>query len=236
MNLTTSEIEDFGSRLTSLGGRLGFDKASSDRFIDIEEFFLDATRFVFADVRLARCIDNWVRIYGFLISPSKLKRLIEKENYPYDSAVLGVFLILISRNKGKQLNLGPLKKFCKKRKELTYRSKLKFAIKDEYHDPDWLKFNIATHLFVDEAKKNLLNLEWTLNQSPELRYRIETDDILCSDYKAFIKREGRGDSLNFICKRIHGHYSNLHKIHTRFEKFGVYKRLEQELLILPLLD
>ena len=226
MSFSQEEIEDFGSRLSSLGGRLSFERYPVNQYIDIEEFFLDATRFVFVDERLARCIENWVRTYGFLIGPSKLKRLIEKEHYPYDPAVLGVFLLLIVNNE-KQLNLKSLHKFCKKKETLTYRSPSKVKVRPTYFDPIWLKYNIATHNFIDESKKNLLNFEYTLKNSPELRYRIENDDITGSDYKAYILRDGRGKSLNQICKKIHAYYSNLHKFYTRFEKFGIHTALEK---------
>jgi hypothetical protein len=227
MDYSEVEIKDFGARLASLGGRLAFEQYPANRYIDIEEFFLDATRFVFVDERLARCIEHWVRTYGFLIGPSKLRKLIEKENYPYDPAVLGVFLKLIATNE-KQINLKPLEKLCKKKASLIYRSDSKIRVKSNDLDPIWLKFNIATHHFVDETKKYLLSYDYTLEHAPELRYRIETGDILSSDYKAFLVREGLGKSLNSICKRIHAYYSNLHKYYTRFEKFGIHARLVQE--------
>lgn len=227
MGFTPHEIQDFGSRLSTLGGRLAFEKHPANKYIDLEEFFLDATRFVFADERLARCIEHWVRTYGFLIGPSKLRKLIEKEKHPYDPAVLGVFLNIIAKNE-KQLNLKLLEKFCKRKSTLTYRSPSKIRVKDRDLDPDWLRFNIATQNFFDESKKYLLNFDHTQKSSPELRYRIETGDILSSDYKAYLQREGLGCSLNAICKRIHAYYSNLHKYYTRFEKFGVHARLVQK--------
>ncbi len=227
MTFSNKEIQEFGSKLTSLGGRLGFDSSPSDQYLDLEEFFLDATRFVFADERLARCIENWVRTYGFVIGPSKLKRIIEKENYQYDPAVFGVFLRIVGRNE-KQLNLKLLEKFCKKKSHLTYRSAAKVKARPSDYDPDWMAFNIATQQFVDESKKNLLNFEYTLNHCPELRNRIETGDIVSADYKSYLQREGQAQSLNAISKRIHAHYSNLHKFYTRFEKFGVHSRLAQQ--------
>jgi hypothetical protein len=78
---------------------------------------------------------------------------------------------------------------------------------------------------VDETKKNLLSFEYTLENCPEIRNRIEADDILSSDYKAYVQREGLGKSLNYISKRIHTYYSNLHKLHVRFETFGIHKKL-----------
>jgi hypothetical protein len=221
------EVNDFGSRLSSLGGRLGYENYPPSKYIDIEEFFLDATRFVFADERLARCIENWIRTYGFLISPSKVRRLIEKEKHPFDPAVLGVFLNLIGRAKEKQLNLNSLSKFCRKKKALTYRSGSKVKVRHTDFDPDWIKFNIATQKFIDESQKNLLSFDFVLKNTPEIRNRIESDDILCSDYKSYIEREGRNHSLNSISKRIHSYYSNLHKIYTRFEKFGIHEKLQK---------
>ena len=228
MTFTQAEIRVFGSRLSSLGGRLGYEKSPANQYIDIEEFFLDATRFVFADVRLALCIEHWIRTYGFLIGPSKLKRLIEKENYPYDPAVLGVFLVLIVNNE-KQLNLKSLQKFCKKKESLTHRAPSKVKVRPADVDQIWLRFNIATPTFFDETKKYLLSFDYALKHSPELKYRIETDDIMGSDYKAYLLREGRGKSLNHISKKIHAYYSNLHKLYTRFEKFGIHAALEKKI-------
>ncbi len=220
MNLTQQEVEHFGSKLSSLGGRVSYDKVFSDRYIDIEQFFLDATKFVFAGPRLAICIENWIHAFGFIISPSKVKRLIEKEGYLYDPAVLGVFLDIIEKTNKKQLNLEPLRKFIHKKKKLHQRSSGKTKVNPSYHDKIWKKYNIATPTFHEEYKKNLLNFNYIIENIPEIGNRIKGLDILDADYQAFkAKEKDDGLSLNEISKRIHAHYSNLHKVHKRLEFF-----------------
>jgi hypothetical protein len=39
MTYTQEEIRDFGSRLSSIGGRLGYEKSPANQCLDIEDFF-----------------------------------------------------------------------------------------------------------------------------------------------------------------------------------------------------
>ena len=39
MTYTQEDIRDFGSRLSLLGGRLGYEKSPANQYIDIEDFF-----------------------------------------------------------------------------------------------------------------------------------------------------------------------------------------------------
>lgn len=218
--MNREEIFNFGSKLSSLGGRVGYEKTYSNQFIDLEKFFLESTLYVFEDERLAICIENWVHAFGFLLSPSKIKKLITKENINYDPAVLGVFLDIIETQNKKQINVSSLRKFVKKKKELTYRSKGKVKVKEKYFDEGWIKYNIATPSFKEDFKKNLLSLDFIVKNIPELKYRAEGISHLEADYKSYLDKEGVEHSLRSICKRIHGQYSNLHKIYSRLKAFN----------------
>lgn len=219
--MNDEELYLFGSKLSYLGGRVGYEKYNKNEYIDLEEFFLEATRFVFFDERLAICIENWIYAFGFLVSPSKLKKIIETNQFDYDPAVLGVFLDIIENQNKKQISVDSLRKFVKKKKELTYRSRGKTKVKNKYFDQIWLKYNIATTEYHEEFKKNLLTFEYIVDKIPEIKYRAQGINHLESDYRAYLDKEGQNHSLRSIAKYIHGHYSNLHKIYSRLKLFKI---------------
>lgn len=214
------DLYKFGSKLSSLGGRVGYEKTYAQKYIDLEEFFLESTIYVFEDERLAICIENWIHAFGFLLSPSKIKKLITKEDVPYDPAVLGVFLDIIENQNKKQINVSSLRKFVKKKKTITYRSKGKVKVSEKYFDKNWSKYNIATPTYHEEFKKNLLSLEFITKNVPEIGYRAQGLSHLEADYKAYLDKEGINHSLRSICKKIYGQYSNLHKIYSRLKAFN----------------
>ena len=66
-------------------------------FTDIEVFILAAT-YNLKSSRITEGILCWLMQFGFLLSPSKLRRLIVAGT-PYDSAILGAFVTLMVENK-----------------------------------------------------------------------------------------------------------------------------------------
>ncbi len=220
MDKQFKNIEDFGSRLRGLGGRVSYPDAYKSKYIDLEEFFLDATLFIFEGSRLAIAIENWIYTFGFLISPAKVKNLI-KNRYEFDPAVLGVFCEIISKTDKKQININCLKPYIKKNPNLIYRTKSKIEVKISNPDPIWKEFNILCPTFKLDTKKNLFQFDFILNNSPEIKNRTLGIDIVSSDYQAFLSKEGNNLSLNKVSKLINAHYSNLHKVSTRLSYFGL---------------
>ena len=219
-NMSKTTEEEFGSKLRCLGGRISYPERYLNQFIDIEEFFLEATQFVYQSNRLAECIENWIYTFGFIISPAKVKSLI-KQGYEYDSAVLGVFCEIISKTDKKQISLTCLKPFIKKKKSKTLRNVNSLNLSPKKPDKLWIKFNILTNSFKPNHEKFLLDFEYILKKSPEIHNRILGIDIIAADYQAFLKKESNKISLRQISLKIHAHYSNLHKVKNRITAFGL---------------
>jgi len=180
-------------------------------YIDLEEFFLNATNHVFNDTRLTRCIEHWINRYGKYLSPSKIKKIINS-GQTYNKAVLGVFLEFISGPnwfKSKFIILKdyviPSQKKIKLFDHLPIPSKI---------DSTWEKYGIVAPLFLKELEvdKNLKTIDYVLQSIPELKFRIMGFPIAISDYKAFKKFE-ENCSLYKIAKQTHTPYSRLHKLH-----------------------
>jgi hypothetical protein len=217
----SKKVERFAHKLALLGGRISYRDKSDLQYIDLEEFFLEATIYIHGDSRLANCIEHWIRKFGSLIGPSKVKGLIEK-GFAYNKAILGVFLEIIDENKIKQINTDTLRPYCRPYQRPVKRNKLSPYLPPKYRDPIWEKYNIITHKFHDESKKNLLSNRAILKNCPELRYRILGCTILDADLQAYLeKTKDYKGSINSIAKRIHAHYANLYKVFHKKAAFGL---------------
>lgn len=219
------DVEMFAHKLSLLGGRISYHDESKISYIDIEEFFLDATRFVFADSRLSNCIEHWIREYGFIISPAKVKKLIKK-GYQYDPAVLGVFLELISKTNKKQIQLGSVKTFVRKKRKHTNRNSKNIEIKKKWRDPLWEKYGIIATKFYNENTKNLRSGVYILRECPEIKHRIEGKGIIESDILSYVEKGGNIRTIQSLVKIIHAEYSNIHKVITRFYHFEIIPTIQ----------
>lgn len=218
----------FADQLQRLGGNIVSSRVSRGHYIDLEEFFLDATIHIWNEERLANCVEHWVRRYGYLLSPSKIKRII-KEGHPYDPAVLGVYLLLIekSKSKYKKPNFGPLKIYTSKKEEDVFRDNPRTKTPSKYFDEDWLIFGIKTLKFYPEFEKNLLTKEVTFKNSLELRNRIEKG-VLSGDITSYFDRVKEGTSILQVAKKIHSNYAN---VYNKVKEFLDYKVIKESLII-----
>ena len=218
--MNTTEIEEFGSRLRCLGGRISYPESYLNKYIDIEEFFLDCTKFIYSDFRLSETIENWIYTFGFIISPAKVRNLI-KHGYKYDKAALAVFCKIISKTDQKQINTNCLKEFFKAKDDLVLRNKNKLNLKPKKPDLYWKEYNVLANSFIKNTKKYILDFEYIFKNCPEVYNRIIGIDIVASDYQALLKKENKQISLRQISIKIHAHYSNLHKVNKRFTSMGL---------------
>ena len=65
-------------------------ESQNSRYLDIESFFLSAT-YNIKTSRLAEGFLCWLLQFGHMLSPSKIRRLIQSD-HAYDSSVLGGFI------------------------------------------------------------------------------------------------------------------------------------------------
>lgn len=64
-----------------------------------------------------------------------------------------------------------LKKYSQKNQELKHRIPSQIKVRPKYYVQTWLKYNIATHSFIEENQKYLLNHEWILENIPDIKNR-----------------------------------------------------------------
>jgi len=212
---SSDEAADFAeltaSRLAYLGGNITSHLPSPGNYLDLEEFFVEATNAVFSDTRLTRCLEYWVSRYGKYLSPSKIRTVLSKSKY--DPRVLGYFIELID---GKKFNNGPfkiLKTFIKKGKKnepiFSHLPRPKVA------DPVWKKYGLIAPLFNrEEEEKNLKSMSYIAKSVPELKYRIMGMHIPVADILAYIDRNGEA-SLYRIAKETNTAYSRVHGVYQK---------------------
>lgn len=213
------DINTFGSKIAALGARLSYENTFKSRYVDIEETFLDATLAAHVDSRLLTAIEHWIYTFGFVIKPSKVKRLIEGGR-SYDPAVLGAFCEIIKNNKLKKVNFNCLKPFIKSEDHLTEVLEKPFPTKDSSQDPIWLKYNLSKTKYIDRSEKYLRAKEWIAENIPELKYRIKGISVNESDYNAYKDKEDIG-SLYKLAQDIHAHYPEIHRIHNKVQAFNL---------------
>lgn len=106
----------FGIAVQSVESNPTTDKKLSLEYQDIEVFFLAAT-YNLKTSRLAEGFLCWLLQFGHLLSPSKIRRLIQSGK-TFDSAVLGGFVEFLVENNIMSLQWKIVKPFCKKQKTI----------------------------------------------------------------------------------------------------------------------
>lgn len=88
------------------------EEALSNEYHDCEKFILDASLFARSSRELEGIL-CWLKRYGHLLAPSKLRKLI-REGYPFDPFVLGAFIDFTETNSEQKCDFKILKPSCKK--------------------------------------------------------------------------------------------------------------------------
>ena len=99
----------FGGNLSSGAGDVGI------AYLDLEDFFLEATLNMGQDLRVTQCFLTWLVKYGIILSPSKIRRLL-KEGRIVDPAVLGAFVDVLEANNRQKKHWKIIRKFVHKTK------------------------------------------------------------------------------------------------------------------------
>ncbi|HAZ13377.1 MAG: hypothetical protein A2X86_14870 [Bdellovibrionales bacterium GWA2_49_15] len=212
---SSNEAQNFAeltaSHLAYLGGNITPHLTSPTEYIDLEEFFVEATNAVFSDTRLTRCLEYWISRYGKYLSPSKIRTVLGKTKY--DPRVLGYFIELIDGEKFKHGPFKILSSFIKrgKKSEPLFshlpRPKVQGAV--------WKKYGLIAPLFNrEEEEKNLKHMSYIVRNVPELKYRIMGMHIPVADILAYLDRNGEA-SLYRIAKETNTAYSRVHRVYQK---------------------
>lgn len=216
-----SSFDNFVDRLAYFGAALNGDlKRFETEYQDLELFILEASLNLSHDTRVTQAFIHWVARYGCLISPSKLRRLIQ-EGTEYDPTMLGAILEVIQASEGRLQNWKILKPRLKKAKgeRLLFpdlprpRSGL---------NPFFQKWGILAPAMNEPEKKYLLPSQAVFKRCPEIRYRAEGTSAIAADIRAFKgKNRNAETTLYRLAKMIHQPRAQVNGFYRQLTKLDV---------------
>lgn len=169
-SLETNRFENFLYKLIYLGGNLGI-KPKMKKYVDLEEFIAEATLFMENDSRTTQCILNWIYLFAPYFSPSKLRRVLKIKKY--SPKYLYQFIELIKSHPLNSQNWDILD---------SYKSRTK-------------KFK-----FTPNFEKYLKTKSYIIKNCPEIKYRIQGNNQVLADLKAYLDKNKSFQSLYRIAK------------------------------------
>lgn len=165
-----SDFEYFLDKLIYLGANLGIRKPLK-QYVDLEEFIVDASLFVNQDSRTREAFFNWLYLFAPYFSPSKVRRILKKKDSNPKS--LGEFVQLLKTHPLNSQNWNILNPWIKHKHSL--------------------KFNL-------DQDKYLKRSSYIIKTCPELRFRIEGNNQVLADLKAYLFKNKEFASLYMIAK------------------------------------
>jgi len=154
-------LDSFIQKFNYLGAALGISPRMKN-FVDLEEFFLEATLHIENDNRMKQAILNWCARYATLLSPSKIRRLCSliKHN---DENLEVIVHFLIERS------------YVKHNWSILVKRKIKTRIN-----------------FHENFKKYLKSNDFIIKNVSEIRYRAEGRSQVISDILSFTQKSNFG--------------------------------------------
>lgn len=150
-------MDNFIKKFNYLGAALGISTQVED-YVDLEEFFLEATLYFESDSRIKQAILNWCARYAILLSPSKIRRLITKVEHNGESLNLIVNFLLTN-------------KYVKHNWSILIKRKTRSRV-----------------IFQENFKKYLKNNIYIIKNVPEIRYRAEGRSQVIADILSFTQK------------------------------------------------
>jgi hypothetical protein len=175
---------------------------------DLERFFLAAT-YHFDNSRICEGILCWLRKYTYLLSPSKVRRLISN-GVPYDKAILGGFLFFITENKMNHRQWAILKIYSKKNKIST---PLYPGPKPKLPNQHFMKYNVIVHNFELNENKFLQPVQQVFRKCIEIKNRTLFGSIVHADVASYLSRNPSANAYE-VSKETANHKARVFKIHN----------------------
>lgn len=207
----------FGGNLTSGAGDVG------RVYMDVEEFFLEATLHMGQDPRTTQCFLTWLVKYGIVLSPSKVRRLL-KERPTVDHSVLGAFLEILEANNRQKKHWKIIRRFTRKKTETHLLFPQLPAPLSSKVNPFFRKYGILTYAFHLDENKYLQPAHTILNSCPEIRYRAMGTGIPAADLRSFHEKHPDILSVYEIAKRTHHPRTSIYLSYRMFEELGTLSR------------
>lgn len=209
---------DFVNKLIYLGGNLGIaDISYKKKYIDLEKFFVDGTLFLNKEPRVMVTFIHWLRRYGVLLSPSKLRRIIKTNEY--DPYLLTIFVSYLEETNIKVQNWKILNPYCKvlTKQERFFRN---IPIHSKIYNKHFLKANILAKPIIYDEKKYLKTKEYLLKTVPEIKYRSEGLTQVVADLRAYTDKI-KFKSLYEIAKYTYNERTRINQSYKLLNFLGI---------------
>ncbi len=176
-------------------------------YVDIEQFVLSAT-YNLKTSRISEGFLCWLLLFGHLLSPSKIRRLIHS-NQAYNSAVLGSFIEFLVANKIKPEQWKIIKPFCKKKKS---KESLLDGPTPRLLNPHFLKYGILAPQFKIESSKFLRPTDAIFKNCLELKNRALFGSVVNADVFSYLLKHSDSTAYQ-VAKNTHHHKARVFEIY-----------------------
>ncbi len=176
-------------------------------FIDVEVFFLSAT-YNLKTSRMAEGFLCWLLEFGHLLSPSKIRRLIQA-GQSIDQSILGGFIEFLVENNIKPNQWKIIRPFCKKK---AFAEQLIDGPKPRLPSSYFLKYQIIAPLFELDVRKFLLPIKAIYKNCMELKNRALFGSIVNADVTSYLMKNP-GSTPYDIAINTHHHKARVFEIH-----------------------
>lgn len=180
---------------------------SNLNFLDIEIFFLAST-YCLDTSRMTEGLLCWLLEFGQLLSPSKIRRLIQA-GCPYDSAVLGGLIEFLIENRIMPIQWKIITPFCLKRKKV---SSLLEGPTPRAPSSYFLKYRILAPQFLIEKTKYLLPTKVIYKTCLELKNRALFGSIVNADVASYLEKHPKSSAYQ-IAKGTHHHKASVFAVY-----------------------
>lgn len=176
-------------------------------FVDIEIFFLSST-YCLKTSRTTEGFLCWLLEFGHLLSPSKIRRLIQA-GYLYDAAILGGIIEFLIENKIMSNQWKILAPFCRKRKEAE---PLLEGPTPRKPSPYFLEYRIMAPQFQLDRVKFLIPTKMIYRTCIELKNRALFGSVVNADVASYLEKHP-GSSAYQIAKNTHHHKARVFDVY-----------------------
>ncbi|MBK7960743.1 MAG: hypothetical protein IPK04_05780 [Bdellovibrionales bacterium] len=177
-------------------------------YIDIEQFFLSATY----NLKTSRAVEGflcWLLQFGHLLSPSKIRRLIQSGQV-HDSAMLGSFIEFLVINKIRPLQWKIVKPFCKKK---NIEEQLLGGPTPRLLATYFLKYGIIAPQFKFDRVKFLRPTKAIFKNCLELKNRALFGSVVNADAVSYLTKHSESTAYQ-IAKATHHHKAGVFAIYA----------------------
>jgi hypothetical protein len=183
-------------------------------FVDIEIFFLAST-YCLNSSRMTEGFLCWLQKFGDLLSPSKIRRLIQA-GHSYDAAILGGLIEFLVENRIKPQQWKIVTPFCRKRKR---PEQLLEGPAPRAPSRYFLKYRILTPQFRLDPVKFLIPTRAIFQNCLELKNRALFGSIVNADVASYLEKHPTSSAYQ-IAKNTHHHKASVFAVYENILAVG----------------